>query len=69
MTLQQDAKKLLGEQQASTLAYISSQIDREIQDRIHVLGLVSSKISKDMLDNPKKLQHFLSTLFIIKFSI
>ena len=65
-TLQQDAKKLLGEQQASTLAYISSQIDREIQDRIHVLGLVSSKISKDMLDNPKKLQHFLDERLILK---
>ncbi len=66
ISLQQDAKKLLGEQQASTLAYISSQIDGEIQDRIHVLGLVSSKISKDMLDNPKKLQHFLDERLILK---
>lgn len=66
ISLQKDAKKLLGEQQASTLAYISSQIDGEIQDRIRILGLVSSRVDGEILGSPKKLQQFLDERLILK---
>ena len=57
--LREDMRRLLGEQQFSTVSLIAAGIDQELNDRLGALALIAARITPALLDNQANLQRFL----------
>ncbi len=57
--LHADIQRLLGEQQFSTVSFIATEINYELDDRLKMLGKIAAYISPGALDNPAAIQKLL----------
>ena len=63
--LQEDMKRLLGEQQAATAAYAASEVQGKLDDRIKSLEMIAQAIDVSLIENPPALQKFLDQRFVL----
>jgi hypothetical protein len=63
--LRKDMERLLGEQQFTTLAYVASEINGQLDARIKALEQAADPIDAGLLDNPAALQQFMDRLFVL----
>ena len=63
--LQEDMRRLLGEQQSATVAYAASELQGKLDDRIKALEMISKAIDVSLVDNPVALQKFLDQRFVL----
>lgn len=64
--LSRDMEKLLGEQQASTAAFVAMETNRKLEYRLDYLDAVAKKITPDMLDDITTLKAFLNDRITIQ---
>ena len=57
--LREDIVRLLGEQQFSTVTFMASEVQRQVDDRFKALGAVATSISPELLGKPQDLQKHL----------
>ena len=69
-TLHEDMKRVLGEQQFSTVAILAADVNHELSDRIGVLEKAAKTISPAMISHPARLQEMLEhqTIFHTLFN-
>jgi len=63
--LREDMAKQLGDQQFSTVKYVASEINGQLEDRLKALELIAGAISAPVLANPENLQKFLDQRFVL----
>ncbi len=63
--LREDMQRLLGEQQLSTVAYLATEIDDQLKNRINALELIARAIDTSLFKDPVGLQIFLERLFVL----
>ncbi|MCK9387016.1 MAG: ATP-binding protein [Sulfuritalea sp.] len=64
--LREDMQRLLGEQQSSTVSFVATEINQELENRLGVLGKVAGIISPAILGNPAHLQTLLKQRLILQ---
>lgn len=57
--LRTDLQNLLADQQVSTVAYVGSELNKELEDRIQALEKIARSIDRSMLSHPATLQKVL----------
>ena len=57
--LREDMQRSLGEQQFSTVSLLAAQVNRELDERLRSLEIITEKINQTILDNPPALQELL----------
>ncbi|MEI7431588.1 MAG: cache domain-containing protein, partial [Betaproteobacteria bacterium] len=63
--LREDMGHQLGDQQFSTVKYVASEINGQLEDRLKALELIADAISAPLLANPANLQKFLDQRIVI----
>jgi PAS domain S-box-containing protein len=57
--LREDMQRLLGEQQFSTVSFVSAQVNQELDERLQSLEKIAAEISSSLLGSPRALQTLL----------
>lgn len=65
--LQYDMQRQLGEQQRSTVSYVATTLNFELEERIEVLNLSAKAITPAMLKNPASVQRYLDQQAVLHF--
>jgi PAS domain S-box-containing protein len=63
--LQKDMERLLGEQQSTTAAYVASEVQGKLEDRLKALESITPSIDASLIENPAALQKFLDQRFVL----
>ena len=63
--LRNDMEKMLGDQQLSTVSFVASKVDSELESRINGLEITAQAITPAMIADPEALQLFLENRIVL----